>query len=128
MLTAFVLPVFIVVILPLAIIGMVFYVGHRRNKMAHETLRAMIEKGVPITPEMVAQLGSRHIVGAPRQSGQSRRLLPGLVLIGVGAALLITGHGHLGAGGLILLFVGVAFLIVWLVERKNKNDAQPPQS
>ena len=42
-------------IMVITIIAIVFYFKHRRNKMAHETLRAMIEKGVPITPELIAQ-------------------------------------------------------------------------
>jgi hypothetical protein len=29
--------------------------------------------------------------------------------------------------GLLLLFMGAAFLIVWFVERKDKNNDQPPK-
>lgn len=42
--------------LPVMIIFIVFYFKHHRNKLAHETLRAMIEKGVPMTPELVAEV------------------------------------------------------------------------
>jgi putative Mn2+ efflux pump MntP len=48
---------------------------------------------------------------------------------GVGIGLLINYFrkwGDCGAGW-ILLFIGVAFLIVWLVERRDKNNVQPPK-
>jgi hypothetical protein len=120
----------------IAIVAIVFYFKHRRNKMMQETMLALIEKGVPITPELLAQLritpsGSSNKPG--QQPGQSRhrRLLPGLILTGVGTALLITNLGRNSGdnkAGWIVLFIGVAFLIVWFVERKDKNNEQPPQT
>ncbi len=112
--------------LPVALVAIVFYFNHRRNKMAHETLRAMIEKGVPITPELVAEIRSKRS-GCSTGNRTRSRLLPGLVLAGTGTALLIGGtHGDSRAGW-IVLFIGVAFLIVWLVEGKNPNNGQPPR-
>ena len=110
-------------VFPVAIIAVVFYTAHRRNKLAHETLRLMIEKGVPVTPELIASLNIRN----KKQDGnpQIRYLLPGLILAGVGTGMIAT---MVGKPGLIVLLIGVAFLIVWLVERKRKSDAQPPES
>src|SRR5690349_13868279 len=34
--------------MPVAIVGIVLFVRYRRNRMLHETIRAMVEKGVPI--------------------------------------------------------------------------------
>ncbi len=107
-----------------AIIAMAGYFAHRRNKMAHETLRTMIEKGLPVTPELVAQLRGKHPGNWAADRPHGRRLLPGLVLVGVGAALTLN---HETRGGLICLFIGVAFVIVWLMERNNQNNAQPPR-
>lgn len=117
--------------MPVAIVAMFCYSYHRRNKMVHETMRAMIEKGVPITPELIAQLRNEPS-GFSSQPGQQlgrsrhRHLLPGLILTGVGTALLIS-YGHHGSGSWIILFIGVAFLIVWFVERMDKNNDQPPK-
>ena len=107
-----------------AVVAIKFYFGHRRSRMLHETLRVMIDKGIPITPELIAQLKGRSSRGS-KAGGLRNGLLPGLVLAGIGTALLITGSGH-STGGWIVLFIGVAFLIVWLVERKNQNNVQPP--
>jgi hypothetical protein len=118
--------------MPVLVVGMAFFFKYRKDRLAHETLRAMIEKGMPITPELIAQLGRKQS-DTSTQPNQSRHLLPGLVMVAVGVALLISNHagggipGLPGAGGWIILFVGVALLIVWFVEKNNKNDAQPPR-
>jgi hypothetical protein len=112
------------------VIAIVFYSKHRRNQMTHETLRAMIEKGVPITPELVAKLrggGCGNSTGESFARKQSGRLLPGLVMIAIGAALLLADPKHSRMGGIVLLFMGLAFLVVWMVERKNQGNQPPPR-
>jgi len=111
--------------MPIFIIAIVFYFKHRRNKMAHDTIRAMIDKGMPITPELVRELEHKN----PQSTwgwSQGGRLLPGLVLTGVGAALLLNG-GSQNRGHWIVLFIGLAFLIVWAVERKGSTNTQLPK-
>jgi hypothetical protein len=113
-----------------AVIAIVFYSKHRRNRMVHETLRAMIEKGTPITPELVANLrggGCGNSTGEGFARKQSGRLLPGLIMIAIGAALLIADPKHSRMGGIALLFMGLAFLVVWMVERKNQDNQLPPR-
>ncbi|HEY4417840.1 MAG TPA: DUF6249 domain-containing protein [Verrucomicrobiae bacterium] len=101
-----------------AVVGLGFYFRLRRNKMLHETLRAMIDKGVPIPPELL----SKSIYSQGRRPRNDRRT--GLILIGLGSGLAIfTSHRV----GFIILFMGAAFLLVSLLEKKNKNDDQPPQ-
>jgi hypothetical protein len=111
--------------MPVLIILIVFYTKHRRNKMAHETLRAMIDKGMPITPELVAEIRNKGPSAGGFYPQRGNRLFPGLVLVGIGAALLLAGHDDT-KGGLIVLFIGLAFLVVWAVEHKNPNNTQPP--
>jgi len=107
-----------------AIIFFALYFKHHRNKLAHETLRTMIEKGVPITPELIANLNVRAKKHEEAGNPQTRYLLPGLILVGAGVGVMTLRERP----GLIVLLIGVAFLVVWFVERKNKNDAQPPKS
>jgi len=122
--------------MPVAIMAIMFYTIHRRNKLVHENLRAMIEKGMPITPELMDSLKGKHSSvfeqllstgGRPLvKSSCSRHLLPGLIFTGAGAALMINEHSFSGPG-LIVLFIGIAFLIVWLVERMDRNNGQSPK-
>ncbi len=95
------------------IIAMGLYAIDRRSKRLHETLRAMIDKGVPIPPEFLGTKSWRP----------SNDLRIGLFWVGLGIGFTIIG----GKVGFILLFMGLAFLIIWLVERKNKSGDQPPK-
>jgi hypothetical protein len=86
--------------------------------MLHETLRAMIDKGMPITPELMAGLKTKETKNQPRND-----LRNGLILTGVGIGVVMI----FGKIGCIALFLGVAFLIASLVEKRNKNGKQPPK-
>jgi Domain of unknown function (DUF6249) len=103
---------------PIAIVALVFYYRHRKNMMLHETVRAMVDKGVPIPTEMfkTADNSSKR----PRNDFRT-----GLILIGIGSGLVfLRTHG----AGLIVLFLGAAFLIASFFDKKNRNDEQPPKT
>jgi hypothetical protein len=93
------------------------YSRHRKNVMLHETLRTMVEKGVPIPPDLLARPAARM----PRQKSYND-LLGGLVMLGIGVGVVVLA----GKVGFISIFIGVALLLVWFIERKNNggtNDA-----
>jgi len=112
-------------IMVLLLVAIALYARHHREKMLHETLRTMIEKGIPVNSEIVAQLGRRGRGNGSAKS-RSRHLLPGLILTGAGIVLVIDLPWHF-VGGWIVLVIGLAFLIVWLSERKQNDDQQPPK-
>jgi hypothetical protein len=100
----------------LAIFGIVLYFRHRRRVILHDTLRAMIEKGQPIPPELLAGgVDASSNIGRRRSTNGDLR--GGLVLVCTGAALFYL-HGK---WGLIPLAIGVALLIVSAIERSEKN-------
>jgi hypothetical protein len=104
--------------IPVAVVAVALFFKHRRTRMMHETLRMMFEKGVPVTPELVAALKSQC-------DGRGRGmcyLLPGLIFSAVGIGLLINA----GRGGLIPLLVGVAFLVAWQVEKRSTDGGHEP--
>jgi hypothetical protein len=103
---------------PIVIVALAFYFRHRKNKMLHETIRAMVEKGVPIPPEMFKS--ADPVYKRPRND-----LRTGLILIGIGSGLVFL---HTSGAGFIVLFLGVAFLIASFFEKRNPNDEQPPKS
>jgi hypothetical protein len=97
------------------IAGILTWLAQRKNQMMHETLRAMIERGVAIPPELINPPAREH---KPQQD-----LRLGLIFIGIGfgvmLCLLILGESAWGAG-FIPLLMGVAFLITWKIEA-SKN-------
>jgi hypothetical protein len=116
----------------------------RRNAMLHRTLAAMIEKGVPIPPELLQPTGPVK----PKRSDLHR----GLVACGVGIGLMlflwIVGGGlvdgrqvsglwgplaasplvaaiqvkGIWAVGFIPLFIGIGYVISWKLEQRKPNS------
>jgi hypothetical protein len=98
-----------------AVVGLGFYFRLRKNRMLHETLRAMIDKGVPIPPELLSK-------SEPDQTKRPRSdFRNGLIFIGAGIGTVILA----GKPGYIILFMGVAFLVASFFEKKS--DSQPPK-
>jgi Domain of unknown function (DUF6249) len=108
--------------IPIVIVGLQIYFRHRKNQMLHETVRAMVEKGVPIPPEMFQKTEHEFMEhDKPKQPRNDLRV--GLIFIGVGIGMVIIA----GKTGFIILFMGVAFVAASFLDKKNKNDAQPPK-
>lgn len=103
---------------PIITIALVFYFRHRKNMMIHETVRAMVEKGVPIPPEMFKTTEDTY--KRPRNDMRT-----GLILIGIGSGLVFL---NTRGAGYIVLFLGAAFLIASFFDKKNRNDEQPPKT
>jgi len=105
--------VFGCILLVVAILG---FLRHRRTRMLHDTVRLMIEKGTVIPPEL---LNPTPAVRRPQSDLRS-----GLVLLGIGLGVSIYFLGksnHAWGLGLIPMFMGIALLITWKVER-NKDQ------
>ena len=98
--------------LPLGIVALVLVFRHRRQKLVHETMRLMIEKGLPVPPELINP--------PPPAKPPKSDLRRGLIWLGLGLGLLagmrITFDGE-GPWALALIpaFVGAAYLICWIV-------------
>jgi hypothetical protein len=108
--------------LVIIIIGLKLYFRHRKNKMLHETVRMMVDKGVPIPPEMFRKAENESMeqdnIKRPRND-----LRMGLILTGIGIGIVL----FIGKPGWIVLFLGVAFLVIASLDKKNKSDDQPPK-
>ncbi len=100
----------------IAVCGMFFKARARRNELLHGTLRAMIEKGVSIPPELISP-------PQPVTQGKAKSdLRTGLVMLALGLGLLIllaTLHVPAWPLGFIFLLIGGAFLLTWKLEKKD---------
>lgn len=108
--------------IPIIVVSLQLYFRHQRNKMLHETIRSMVDKGTPIPPELFTN-ATNGADSWPRR-GPHRDLRYGLLCLGVGIGILITGY----PSGWIVLLVGVAFVLASILEKRDKGDRQPPKT
>jgi hypothetical protein len=93
----------------------------QREKMLHETIRSMVEKGVPIPPELFAKAGGGADLGM--RLGRHNDLRNGILMLGIGFGTVIAGYTI----GWIVVFLGLAFVVASMFEKKDRNDGQPPK-
>jgi len=103
--------------LPLLVIAIVLIYKHQRNRMHQETILKLAEKGLPVPPELF-QLPER----SPSPKG-------GLVLLALGIALSVFfwERGQPWSIGLIPGLMGVALLLAWKIESRQRDRREPPR-
>jgi|SRR5271170_2967073 len=108
--------------IPIVIVGLQLYFRHRKNIVLHETLRTMVDKGVPIPPEIFNKT-EHEFMEHDKPKRPRNDLRSGLILTGIGIGTVL----FIGKPGWIILFLGVAFLVIASLEKKDKNNDQPPK-
>ncbi len=100
--------------LPIMLVAIILYYKHRKQRMTHDTIVKLAEKGLPVPPELLEPT-------APRKAYNSG-LRGGLVLVGLGIALAIflAEVGGPWSIGLIPGLMGAALLIAWMIEMRAK--------
>lgn len=91
---------------------------NRRERLRHETIRLSIERGYPITPELLVP-------------GHVSPLRRGLILLGVGLGLSIMLWGTADesgawAVGMLPAMIGGAYLLIWWLEQRKLSDPSYP--
>jgi hypothetical protein len=128
----------LVFVTPLLIIVALVWYKMRKNRLLNETMLKLAEKGVVPPGEAMeaialgkpaAAIGAGASAGALyEQAKQVRRrvawsdLRKGVVLGGIGAALTlasIVNDGEANGFGLVLLFVGIGYAVLWWFEERQ---------
>ena len=114
----------------LAVVGGILFCGlfrTKRDRQMQETVRLMVEKGTPVTPEIITALKSK---ATSRPGVDPYGYLAGaLILVAVGSGLLVA-HYMYGCGlamveaGWIVLLIGAAYLILWIADRLTSKSGQ----
>ena len=99
--------------MPVMIVVAVLYWAYRRRRLAHETVNQFLASGKDIPPEVLDNLFHEQ---APRNN-----LHKGLVMTGLGVGVFLCfaliGSMKAASVGLIPLFIGLAQLLIWKLER-----------
>jgi hypothetical protein len=98
------------------IVAIVLYFRLRATRLKHELVRIYLDKGQPVPP---------LVLGEGRSPNADLRR--GLVLLATGVSIAIAfalgGQGQVVGLGVIPALIGVAYLVVWRIERA-RSDAE----
>jgi len=138
------LTVVLVFLVPLLIIILLIWYKVRKNRMLNETMIQLAEKGVVPPAEAMEALGSNSRIGAGsspapapplyEQAQQIRRraawtdLRKGVLMLAVGAGLSaysLFDDASPNGVGLILLFVGIGYCVLWFFEDRDPARTAP---
>ncbi len=134
--------VFIVFLTPILIIGLVIWYKLRRNRMQNETMLRLAEKGLIPPGEAMQAIGTDRVgqaamlaaataplteqARALRKAAAWSDLRKGVLLAAVGFALTLAGMIDDGSAnwlGLVLMFVGLGFIVLWYFEDQQAGAA-----
>ncbi|MCV2362817.1 DUF6249 domain-containing protein [Paucibacter sp. DJ1R-11] len=124
----FLVPI-VALLIPIVAIVMGVQSKMRRDQLLHETLRQLADKGQPLPPELLGQLGVD--MGLRTQAPRVRAfnsLLGGAVNVALGLALALMFYAMqpgswLWAIGCLPGFIGLALLLVWWVETRSEKNS-----
>ena len=104
--------------MPIMIVAVVLYSSYRKKRLMHDTINQYVSSGKDIPPEVLK--------GLNKESAPKNNLHSGLVMGGVGLGMLtcfaVMGKSTAAALGLIPLFIGLAQLLIWKLEKKGPRE------
>lgn len=105
--------IFLGVLMPVMMVGIILWYKSRRNQLLHETALKLVEKGQPVPAELFVDQREPH-------SNLRRGVV--LIMAGLGISLSLYLFGmQFWTFGIIPLFMGVGYLIVWKLESTGQN-------
>ena len=105
---------------PVAIVAVIMLISWAKTRSLHRTVRAMVEKGQPVPPELLASPA-----GAPLRPWYDLRR--GIVLLAVGVGIVMFFGISAGwdngvwALGSIPALIGVGYILAWRLANKHAN-------
>ena len=103
---------------PIMIVAFILYASYRKRRLIHDTINSYVATGKEIPPEVFK---SFHEEASPKNNLQK-----GLLMMGIGAGIiicfLVIGVDEAAALGAIPLFIGLAQLLIWKLEKNGSGS------
>jgi uncharacterized membrane protein YbaN (DUF454 family) len=104
-------------LMPVTLVGLILWYKARNTQRMHETALKLAEKGQPVPPELFTDHGAPY---ANLRTGMV------LVMLGLGICLaLFFSAMRFWPFGIIPLFMGMGYLIVWKLEGADRRATGP---
>ena len=104
---------FVGTFIPVMIVWLILRYRGQRNQLIYDSAVKLAEKGQPVPPELFANLN---------QPGSDLRRGVELAMLGIAISFGLCEVGAPWTFGLIPLFMGIGFLIVWKIERHEAGN------
>lgn len=114
-LAAAIVPVTILFLGPVLIVAIVGYNNRRKREMVHRSIDGFVAQGQEVPVQLLEALDKGSANG---RTGLQRGSVNVALGAGIGAALYAMSGADAATLGLIPLAIGIAQLIVWVIERK----------
>lgn len=137
--------VFIVFLTPILIIALIIWYKMRKNRMQNEVMLKLAERGIVPPAEAMQAIGSGRVdatvnaVASSLPLAEQAKLInrrtawsdlrKGVIMGTIGLAFVFHGvieEGSAGWFGLVLLFVGIGYVVLWFFEDRQANVARVP--
>lgn len=106
--------------MPVVLVAAVLYASHRKRRLAREMAGEFLASGQPVPPEVWQGLAGDT---SPRS-----HLRKGMVMLGAGIGVFLCfrlmGRVEAAYLGLIPLFIGIAQLLIWRLERNTDTPGE----
>ena len=103
------------ILMPVTVVGIILWYKSRRNQLLHETALKLAERGQPVPPEL-------FVDPAEPYSDLRRGLVLAMLGLGICLALFLVGM-RFWAFGIIPMFMGIGYLIVWKLRSIEGNGS-----
>ena len=106
--------------MPIMVVVAVLYAGHRKRRVASELASKFLDSGQPVPPEVWQGLAGDT---TPRSN-----LHKGMMMLGIGAGVFLAfwfmGADDAAFLALIPLFIGIAQLLIWKLEKGKAGSGE----
>ncbi|WP_374661392.1 DUF6249 domain-containing protein [Inhella sp.] len=115
-------------LIPIVAIVAHYVAKSNRERERHETIRMLVKAGQPIPPELLSAVDAQDSDWQKERrsaANPNRSLIPGVINLSVGIGLagmfsVMKPESWLWAIGLVPACLGLGFIFLWLVERKQQ--------
>lgn len=115
-------------LIPIVAIVAHYVAKSNRERDRHETIRMLVKAGQPIPPELLSAVDAQDSDWHKERlkaANPNRSLVPGVINLSVGIGLagmfsVMKPESWLWAIGLVPACLGLGFIFLWLVERKQQ--------
>lgn len=105
--------------MPMIVVALVLHYKTRKDRLVHETILSLAEKGVPIPPELIVTPQAPPVRVRVRSD-----LKTGILVLAAGAGISLyffESNTQAVSLGFIPMLIGLGYIVAWKIEKPPKS-------